>query len=115
MADHWHSNRTQIYWTCKALVQGRTINHMDEIGEARGWRLGAIIHNLRHKYNWPIQTDYRGPERIAHYRLPGRTDWRGLEFPRSAKRLKDELRAGTQKGQKWAAGALTAKDGREHG
>lgn len=93
MANHWHSNRTQIYWTCKALVQGRTINHMDEIGEAQGWRLGAIIHNLRRKHHWPIQTDYRGPERIAHYRLPGRCDWRALDFPRSAKGLRQELKA----------------------
>lgn len=107
MANHWHSNRTQIYWTCKALVLGRTINHMDEIGEARGWRLGAIIHNLRNKYHWPIQTDYRGPERIAYYRLSGRGDWRALEFPRSAKVLKDELRAAAQHGQ---SGAETAAE-----
>ncbi|MDG1406610.1 MAG: hypothetical protein P8Q50_01985 [Octadecabacter sp.] len=92
MANHWHSNRTQIYWTCKALTQGRTINHMDEIGEARGWRLGAIIHNLRRKHHWPIETEYRGPERIAHYRLHGRCDWRGLDFPRSAKVLRQDLK-----------------------
>jgi hypothetical protein len=47
MSKHWHSNHSQVYWTCMALAQGRAINHMDEIGEVKGWRLGAIIHNLR--------------------------------------------------------------------
>ena len=92
MSNHWHSNRTQVYWTCQALAQGRTITHMDEIGEVKGWRLGAIIHNLRRKYHWPIETEYKGPERIAHYRLPKRTDWRGLEFPRSAKEVRQSLK-----------------------
>ena len=99
MSNHWHSNRTQVYWTCKALAQGRTINHMDEIGEVKGWRLGAIIHNLRRKYHWPIETEYKGPERIAHYRLPKRTDWRGLEFPRSAKEVRETLKEDTDTAQ----------------
>lgn len=76
-----------------ALVRGRTINHMDEIGEVKGWRLGAIIHNLRRKYNWPIDTVYKGPERIAHYSLAKGADWRGLEFPRSAKAVREKLKA----------------------
>jgi hypothetical protein len=99
MANHWHSNKTQVYWTCKALIDGRTINHMDEIGEVQGWRLGAIIHNLRHKYHWPIETEYRGPERIAHYWLREGCDWRGLNFPKSAKALQDELRAAQRDGE----------------
>jgi hypothetical protein len=69
MSNHWHSNRTQVHWTCLALGQGRIINHMNEIGEVKGWRLGAIIHNLRRNYHWPIGTEYKVPERIAHYRL----------------------------------------------
>ncbi len=87
MNDHWHSNRTQVFWTCKALREGRTITHMDEIGEVRGWRLGAIIHNLRHKYGWPIHTEYRGPDRIAHYSLPKSCDQQRLKWPRSARPL----------------------------
>ena len=82
MSKHWHSNHSQVYWTCMALAQGRTINHMDEIGEVKGWRLGAIIHNLRSNYNWPIGTDFQVPERIAHYSLAKGTDWRCLDFPR---------------------------------
>ena len=93
MSKHWHSNHSQVYWTCMALAQGRSINHMDEIGEVKGWRLGAIIHNLRSKYNWPIGTEFRGPERIAHYSLVKDTDWRGLEFPRSAKAVRQVLKA----------------------
>lgn len=107
MSSHWHSNRTQVYWTCKALAQGRTINHMHEIGEVKGWRLGAIIHNLRRKYRWPIETEYKGPERIAHYRLAKRTDWRALDFPRSAKAVRDDLKAGITDTQDAANGALS--------
>jgi len=92
MSKHWHSNPSQVHWTCLALVQGRTITHMDEIGEVKGWRLGAIIHNLRHKYSWPIVTEYKGPERIAHYSLKKGTDWRALELPRSAKGVRDVMK-----------------------
>ena len=67
MTDKWYSQNTQVYWTCKALIEGRKINHMDEIGETRGWRLGAIIFNLKRKYDWPIVTEYKAPENIAHY------------------------------------------------
>lgn len=91
MSEHWHSNPTQIFWTCKALVQGRIITHKDEIGEVQGWRLGAIIHNLRSKYHWPIHTEYLGPENIAHYSLPEGCEWRLLKFPPSARMLKDKM------------------------
>lgn len=94
MSKHWHSNQTQVFWACKALLNGRTITHMDEIGEVRGWRLGAIIHNLRTKYAWPILTDYRGPENIAHYKLKPNTPWQALRFPRSAIALRETLKSG---------------------
>lgn len=87
MANPWYSNQSQVFWTCKALLEGRSINHMDEIGEAKGWRLGAIIHRLRRHYDWPIDTDYRGPERIAHYSLRSDADRARLKWPRSARRL----------------------------
>lgn len=87
MTRNWHSGETQIYWTCKALIEGRAINHMDEIGEVRGWRLGAIIHNLKRNYDWPIATEYRGSEQIAYYSLKSDIDWRDFEFPKSAKQL----------------------------
>ena len=85
--DRWYSSKTQIYWTCKALLSGRTINHIDEIGEARGWRLGAIIHNLRQNHNWPIEVEYRGSQNIAHYWLRKDCDRKRLRFPSSAKEL----------------------------
>ena len=88
---------------------------MDEIGEARGWRLGAIIHNLRTKYHWPVLTDYRGPERIAHYRLSERADWRTLDFPPSAKPLREELKDGDQPAQAGATGTVASPNGRPHG
>ena len=91
MTEHWYSNNSQIYWTCKALVQGRVITHRDEIGEVNGWRLGAIVHNLKSKYHWPIQTEYKGKENLAHYALPEGFTWRLLDFPLSARKLKAEL------------------------
>lgn len=87
MTKHWHSGETQIYWTCKALIEGRKINHMDEIGEVRGWRLGAIIFNLKRKYDWPITAEYKAPQNIAYYSLKPETDWKALKFPQSAQGL----------------------------
>ena len=85
--SHWHSNETQVYWCCKALLDGRTISHRTEIREVNGWRLGAIVHNLKKKYHWPIVAEYRGPENVAYYSLPPGTDRTRLHFPPSAKGL----------------------------
>lgn len=97
MSKHWHSKPTQVFWTCKALTDGRTITHMDEIGEARGWRLGSIIHNLRCNYGWPIQTEYKGPERVALYRLEPGCVWQALRFPPSAMGVRDALKAAQER------------------
>ena len=85
--SHWHSNETQVYWCCKALMDGRIISHRTEIREVNGWRLGAIVHNLKKRYNWPIVAEYRGPENVAYYFLPPGTDRTRLRFPPSAKTL----------------------------
>ena len=98
MSEHWHSKPTQVFWTCKALTDGRTITHLDEIGEVRGWRLGAIIHNLRRRYGWPIHVEYKGPERVAHYRLRPGVPWQALRFPRSAMGVRESLK--TAQGRK---------------
>jgi hypothetical protein len=79
----WFSSDTAIAWACRELIRGREICHPDEIGEAGGWRLGAIVYVLRHRYRWPIITERRGPARIAFYRL-GRAD-EPLELPKSAR------------------------------
>ena len=34
--DRWFSGETQVYWTCKALIDGRVISHRTEIREIRG-------------------------------------------------------------------------------
>jgi hypothetical protein len=86
----WFSNQTQVFWTCKALLCGRTISHKTEIREAKGWRLGAIVWNLKENYDWPILVEYRGPENIAYYWLAPGTDRTRLKFPRSAKALASE-------------------------
>lgn len=80
----WYSNKTQVFWTCKALIDGRTINHRTEIREVKGWRLGAIIHVLKVDYGWPILVEYRKPENIAYYWLDRDCDPRDLRYPPSA-------------------------------
>ena len=85
--DRWFSNPTQVYWTCKALITGRKISHKTEIREVKGWRLGAIIHLLKSKYEWPIDVEYKGSEYVAHYSLRPGTDIKSLNYPESAKML----------------------------
>jgi hypothetical protein len=85
--DRMYSSTTQVFWTCDALLKGRVISHKTEIREVRGWRLGAIVHTLKHKYKWPILVEYRGPENVAYYSLASNTDRTRLKFPRSAKSL----------------------------
>ncbi len=88
-SNQWYSNQTQVFWTCKALLEGRTISHKTEIREVRGWQLGAIVHRLKSEFGWPIQTEYRGLENVAYYsRKPG-FDQTLLRFPRSAPSLSD--------------------------
>lgn len=86
MSGRWYSNTTQIAWACEMLLKGRKISHRDEIAEANGWRLSAIIHQLRHRYDWPIHTDYDG-KRIGHYQLARGTDTDALDFPDSYRDL----------------------------
>ena len=89
-SNNWYLNQSQVAWTCAALLSGRKISHRAEIREARGWRLGAIIHRLRRHYGWPIATEYRGPENVAFYSLPPDCDRSNLRFPRSARHLEPE-------------------------
>lgn len=81
----WYSNDTQIKWVCAQLLKGREISHACEIAEAKGWRLSAIIYNLRHKYKWPIEARY-DDSRIAYYRLAKGGNHSELPLPRSAKK-----------------------------
>jgi hypothetical protein len=85
--ERWYSGETQVYWACKALIDGRTISHKTEIREVKGWRLGAIIHVLRSKYRWPIDAELRAPDNVAYYRLRPETDIARLRFPPSAAHL----------------------------
>jgi hypothetical protein len=85
--DLFFSSATQVEWACRALLSGRTIGHDDEIAEARGWRLAAIVWRLRHRYGWPITAEYVGPENRACYKLHPDADRSRLRFPRSARAL----------------------------
>ena len=86
-SNKWYSGETQIFWACKALLDGRTVSHETEIREVNGWRLGAIIHRLKSEFGWPIVAEYRGPENIAYYSMCPGHDRAKLRFPRSAKAL----------------------------
>jgi len=93
-SNRWYSSPTQVFWTCKALMEGRVISTKSEIREVKGWRLAAITERLRKRYGWPILTEYRGPENVAHYRLAPGTDPARLSYPPSAKSLADRLEGG---------------------
>lgn len=80
----WYSNDSQISWACIELMSGREITHINEFNETNGWRLSAIIHNLRHKYKWPISTRYDN-NRIAYYQLI-KVDKDSLKKPKSYKK-----------------------------
>lgn len=85
--DMTFSSPTQVFWTCAALLGGRTIGHDDEIAEVQGWRLAAIVWKLKHRYGWPILTEYTGPENRAAYKLQPGCDRSRLRFPPSARNL----------------------------
>ena len=85
--DRWYSSPTQIFWACKALTEGRILSIKTKIREVKGWRLAAVVEKLRKQYGWPILTEYRGPENIAHYRLAPGTDISRLRYPASAQSL----------------------------
>ncbi|WP_323765503.1 hypothetical protein [Marinovum sp.] len=93
MNEPWFSKPTQRAWTCRALAMGRTLTHRDEIAERRGWRLGAIIHTLKTRYGWPIEVECRGRERVAYYRLPDGCNVLTLDYPRSARQVRAEMKA----------------------
>lgn len=85
--QHFYSKPTSVYWTCKALLDQRTISQLTQIQNVKGWRLGAIIHRLKHEYGWPIQTEYTSPGHIALYTLAPGTDAAKLRYPKSAESL----------------------------
>lgn len=90
----WYSNETQIRWACLQLIRGREISHAHEIAEAKGWRLAAIVHNLRHKYNWPIVARY-DECRVAYYKLAKEVDKETLKKPRSFYKKKKPAATGS--------------------
>lgn len=106
MNDHWFSKPTQIAWACRELALGRTLTHRDEIEERFAWRLGAIVHTLKSRYLWPIEADYRGAVRIAHYSLTDGCDVLTLDYPPSAKRVRSEIAALGRASAKGAAGGV---------
>ena len=87
--DRFYSSPTQRFWTCKALIEGRTISTKSEIREVKGWRLAAIVETLKSKYGWPIKVELRGKENVAHYFLAPGTDPATLNYPPSAQSLAD--------------------------
>lgn len=87
----FYSSDSQIKWACAGLLSGRTLAHNDEIAEAQGWRLAAIVWRLKNVYGWPITTEYVGPENRACYKLSPGTDRAKLIFPPSARDLGKEV------------------------
>lgn len=88
--DRFYSSPTQRFWVCHNLLAGRVLSTQDEISEAKGWRLAAVIHALKQEFDWPIHSEYRGRDNIKHYWLAPGTDRTRLKFPRSARALASE-------------------------
>lgn len=86
-SNRWYSSPTQVFWVCNELLKGRTLTHKTEIREVKGWRLASIVHRLKTRYDWPIRTEFRGAENLAHYTLRPGTTAKDLTFPASAKEL----------------------------
>lgn len=84
MANHMHSSLTQVYWTCRALMNWPVISQNAEIREVKVWRFAAIVHRLKDDCGWPVLTDYRGPQNVAQHWLAPGTDVSRLRFPPSA-------------------------------
>ena len=82
---------TQVSWASDALQKGRKISHKTQQNEVGGWRLGAIIHRLKHDFDWPIEKEERGPQKVAFYFLKAGTDLSKLKMPRSAKHLAGDV------------------------
>jgi len=61
-----YSGKSQTDWTRMQLIRGAEISTADEIAKAGGWRLAAIIWQLK-EYNWPINTRYEN--QVAYYSL----------------------------------------------
>ncbi|MBL8252216.1 MAG: hypothetical protein JNJ76_01260 [Candidatus Competibacter sp.] len=50
---------TQGEWVKRQLLAGKALAHPDLMkacGGRGGWRLGAIVHTLRVKHGWPIES-----------------------------------------------------------
>jgi hypothetical protein len=86
-SDNFYSKKTSVFWACEALSKGRVITHKHEMAEIGAWRLGAIIHRLKREFGWPIDVEYSGPEKVAHYSLDPGVDRKTLRLHRSAKTL----------------------------
>ncbi|WP_085307658.1 hypothetical protein [Planktotalea arctica] len=84
------SARTQVAWACDALRAWRKISHQMQQTEVGGWRLGSIIHRLKHDFDWPIEKEERGPQNVAFYFLKAGTDLSKLKMPPSALSLSDD-------------------------
>jgi hypothetical protein len=92
MTGRFYSSDTQIKWACTELLKGRSISHKSEIAEVHGWRLAAIIHQLRRHYGWPILMEPKTPQRIGWYFLDPaeKHRWPTLKKPPSYFRSKAE-------------------------
>jgi hypothetical protein len=72
--------KTQLSWVKARLLSGVPLAHPDliaECGGRGGWRLGAIVHTLRVRHGWPIESrpmPNPGPDTDLNppvvYRLP---------------------------------------------
>ncbi len=78
----WYSDTTQIAWACAMLAAGKKLSHACEFKAVRGWRLAAIVHNLIHKFGWPILHEDK-KNGVRFYFLKPSANIMELEHPKS--------------------------------
>ncbi|MBI1494800.1 hypothetical protein [Halocynthiibacter styelae] len=88
----WFADRTQRFYVCSALLSGEVLSHRTTIRHVDCWRLAAIIEVLANQYDWPIEREYRGKDKIRYYWLKPGTRLCDLNFPPSAKSLKEDAK-----------------------
>lgn len=88
--SRFYSGDTQISWVCREFLTGRELCHLDEIDNVRGWRLAAIVCELKKRYGW-VFTKRDGPNKVAYYRLCKGADWSSFRMPRSCLKEKGSV------------------------
>jgi hypothetical protein len=60
---------TQLDNVMRALIDRQPVNPVSAMHNGWGLRLAALIHRIKRRHGWPIET-HIDDEGLAHYQLP---------------------------------------------